>query len=76
MVEQKIGFLLLTSVTSLTMSASTLGLVVLDVGAEPEVLSLVFRSAYLVLRAVHGRKGTAVVIALLALGLLGLWPHC
>ncbi|WP_300556214.1 PepSY domain-containing protein [Limnohabitans sp. Rim8] len=33
--------LLLTSVTSLTMSASTLGLVVLDVGTEPEVLSVV-----------------------------------
>jgi len=31
----------LTSVTALTMSASTLGLVVLDAGAEPEVLSVV-----------------------------------
>lgn len=33
--------LLLTSVTALTMSASTLGLVVLDAGTEPEVLSVV-----------------------------------
>jgi sulfite reductase (NADPH) flavoprotein alpha-component len=31
----------LTSVTALTMSASTLGLVVLDAGTEPEVLSVV-----------------------------------
>ena len=34
--------LLLTSVTALTMSASTLGSVALDAGAEPEVLSVVF----------------------------------
>jgi sulfite reductase (NADPH) flavoprotein alpha-component len=33
--------LLLTSVTALTMSASTLGLVALDAGTEPEVLSVV-----------------------------------
>lgn len=33
--------LLLTSVTALTMSASTLGLVTLDAGTEPEVLSVV-----------------------------------
>jgi sulfite reductase (NADPH) flavoprotein alpha-component len=33
--------LLLTSVTALTMSASTLGLVALDAGTEPEVISVV-----------------------------------
>jgi sulfite reductase (NADPH) flavoprotein alpha-component len=33
--------LLLTSVTALTMSASTLGLVALDTGTEPEVISVV-----------------------------------
>jgi sulfite reductase (NADPH) flavoprotein alpha-component len=33
--------LLLTSLTALTLSASTLGLVVLDAGTEPEVLSVV-----------------------------------
>ena len=40
-----LALLLLTSLTALTMSASTLGLVALDAGAEPDVVSVVSAAA-------------------------------